>query len=195
MGGHRRASLVDLLRTDPPAIADAEVVSRDRSITELENTLSGSCWDLWEQFDAMRSQSQHRNRGVLEPHPGRESSPHSRWHFVTGNSVAAGASQGARLYDPLPLPRATELPCETSPFAKALGFAQRSALENNGAGGAHKLTGADTESSNLNWKDSMVWSPTTRTSCFWHHWLDNVCMTSLSQEKDCTSWREKPMSI
>ena len=31
--------------TDPiaPAVADAEVVSRDRSITELENTLSGSC--------------------------------------------------------------------------------------------------------------------------------------------------------
>jgi hypothetical protein len=40
----------------------------------------------------------------------------------------------------LPVLVRTELPCETSPFAKALGFAQRSALENNGAGGAHKLT-------------------------------------------------------
>src|SRR5690606_29745649 len=35
-----------------PAVADAEVVRRDRSITELENTLSGSCWELWEQFES-----------------------------------------------------------------------------------------------------------------------------------------------
>src|SRR5690606_32600077 len=35
----------------PPAAADAEVVKRDRGISELENTISGSCWDLWNEFE------------------------------------------------------------------------------------------------------------------------------------------------
>ena len=69
-------------------------------------------------------------------------------------------------------PLGTELPCETSPFAKALGFAQRSALENNGAGGAHKLTGAATESSNLNWKDCIGLVGNQQHVVFWHHFPD-----------------------
>src|SRR5260221_8716160 len=32
--------------------ADAEVVKRDRGLTELDNVLSGSAWDLWKEFDA-----------------------------------------------------------------------------------------------------------------------------------------------
>lgn len=35
-----------------PAAADAEVVKRDKGLTELDNVLSGSCWDLWADFDA-----------------------------------------------------------------------------------------------------------------------------------------------
>lgn len=155
-----------------PAVADAEVVSRDRSITELENTLSGSCWELWEQFDSVVPKA---SSGIVE-----------FWNRIQGGKavlILDGISlreapwlleqseqRGYTIHTAAP--RATELPCETSPFAKSLGFAQRSALENNGAGGAHKLTGAATESSNLNWKDSSGLVSNHKDFVFWHHWLD-----------------------
>jgi hypothetical protein len=35
----------------PATAADAEVVRRDRALTELDNVLSGAAWDLWPHFD------------------------------------------------------------------------------------------------------------------------------------------------
>src|SRR5690606_9763780 len=125
-----------------PSVADAEVVKRDRTITELENTLSGSCWDLWNEFETSVPKA---SAGIVE-----------FWNRIHGGKavlILDGVSlretpwllgqAGDRGYTIHAAdPRGAELPCETSPFAKALGFAQRSALENNGAGGAHKLSGA-----------------------------------------------------
>lgn len=155
-----------------PAVADAEVVKRDRSVTELENTLSGSCWDLWQQFESCVPRASQAIVGF--------------WNRIHGGKavlILDGVSlreapwllqqaehRGYTIHDAAP--RATELPCETSPFAKSLGFAQRSALENNGAGGAHKLTGAATESSNLNWKDCVGLVGNQEGIVFWHHWPD-----------------------
>ena len=90
--------------------------------------------------------------------------------------------------------RGAELPGETTPFAKSLGFGQRSALENNGAGAAHKLTGAFTACCNLPWKDcvEMVGSQRVRR-----------LLAPLAGRADCTtcrgrgwgfaSWPRKPM--
>jgi len=38
----------------PAAVADvkAEFVRREHDLTELDNALSGSAWDLWEQFES-----------------------------------------------------------------------------------------------------------------------------------------------
>src|SRR5438093_2704843 len=47
----------------------------------------------------------------------------------------------------------SELPGETNEFARALGFAGRSKLQNNGGGFAHKLQPAQTETVDLPWKD------------------------------------------
>jgi hypothetical protein len=33
--------------------AEVEVVRRDRSLTELENVLSGTAWDLWDAFESV----------------------------------------------------------------------------------------------------------------------------------------------
>ncbi len=154
-----------------PAVADAESVKRDRSITELENTLSGSCWDLWNHFDAVPKTSQaivdfwtRNNAGkavlILDGISLRE----TPW------LLQQAEERGYTIHDAGP--RAAELPCETTPFAKALGFSQRSALENNGAGGAHLLTGAGTESSNLNWKDCTGLVGNQTDFVFWHHWPD-----------------------
>lgn len=155
-----------------PAVADAEVVKRDRSITELENSLSGSCWDLWNEFETSVPKA---SAAVVE-----------FWNRVQGGKavlildgvslretpwlLGQASDRGYKVH--AAASRATELPCETSPFAKALGFAQRSALENNGAGGAHKLTGAVTESSNLNWKDCLGLVGNHQNVVFWHHFPD-----------------------
>lgn len=162
-----------------PAVADAEVVKRDRSITELENTLSGSCWDLWDSFENSVSKA---SQGIIDFW--------SRIHGGKAVLILDGVSlretpwllqqageKGYTIHSAGP--RASELPSETSPFARALGFAQRSALENNGAGGAHKLTGAGTESSNLNWKDCIGLVGTQEGFVFWHHYPD-VRMHDLS---------------
>lgn len=152
--------------------ADAEIVKRDRNITELENTLSGSCWDLWNEFETSIPKASaaivefwNRIQGgksvlILDGVSLRESPWLLEQATNRGYTIHAAG------------PRAAELPCETSPFAKALGFAQRSALENNGAGGAHKLPGATTESSNLNWKDCIGLIGNQQHFVFWHHFPD-----------------------
>jgi hypothetical protein len=97
----------------------------------------------------------------------------------------------------------SELPADTTPFARALGFSQRSSLENNGAGNNHKLTGATTESTHIAWQDCAGIIGSQQDWLFWHHWPDNRLhdhdnpgqgLTTLTQEaqKHLTSeafWR------
>lgn len=70
---------------------------------------------------------------------------------------------------------AAELPAETTPFAKALGFSQRSSLENNGAGSAHRLRGARTDSVGIPWADCVKLIGSEPNWVFWHHWPDHRC--------------------
>jgi hypothetical protein len=153
-------------------VADSEVVKRDRSISELENTISGSCWELWNSFEASV--------------PKASASLVEFWNRIQGGKailILDGVSlrelpwlmtqakeRGFTLHDACA--RAAELPCETNAFAKSLGFSQRSALENNGAGGAHKLPGAFTETTNLNWKDCIGQVSNQPNVVFWHHFPD-----------------------
>ena len=67
---------------------------------------------------------------------------------------------------------ASELPGETDEFARALGFASRSKLQNNGGGLAHKLQAATTECVDLPWKDCEALVGNTPNQIFWHHWPD-----------------------
>jgi hypothetical protein len=153
--------------------AEAEVVRRDRAITELENTLAAAGWDLWNEFDTCV--------------PKASASLIDFWKRVSGGKavlILDGASlrevpwllkqatdRGFQIH--AAGPRGSELPCETTPFAKALGFSQRSALENNGAGGAHRLAGAVTESSPLNWRDCREMVRNHTDVVFWHHFPDD----------------------
>ena len=68
--------------------------------------------------------------------------------------------------------RGTELPSDTTPFAKALGFGQRSSIDNNGAGLAHNLPGARTESLNAAWDYCLDWIASAPAIVLWHHWPD-----------------------
>jgi hypothetical protein len=156
----------------PSSGGDAEVVKRDRGLTELDNVLSGSAWDLWCHFESAvprTSQaildfwaSNHGGKAVLildglslRETPWLLEQAQSRGYKVHRAEV-----------------RGSELPAETTEFARSLGFSQRSSLENNGAGSAHKLSGAFTASCNLNWKDCVEMVGSQQAVVFWHHWPD-----------------------
>ena len=71
-----------------------------------------------------------------------------------------------------PNPPGAELPADTTPFAKALAFGQRSALENNGAGSSHHLSGACTDSIDLPWHECVGLVDASPDWVLWHHWPD-----------------------
>lgn len=152
--------------------APSEIVKRDREIGEWDLFLSSSGWDLWQAFGkSVEHTSDRLLRWWTEPFSAKAvlildglSLRELPWllqgaedHDFTLHEVSAKAS---------------ELPGETDQFARALGFASRSKLQNNGAGFAHKLQTASTESVDLPWKDCENLISGTPNQIFWHHWPD-----------------------
>ncbi|MGM1041457.1 hypothetical protein [Stenotrophomonas sepilia] len=152
--------------------APSEIVKRDREIGELDLFLSSSGWDLWQAFGG----SVERTSGRLV-----------RWWAEPFSAKAVLILDGLSLRE---LPwllqgakergfathevsaNASELPGETDEFARSLGFASRSKLQNNGGGLAHKLQAACTESVDLPWKDCEALIGSAPNQIFWHHWPD-----------------------
>jgi hypothetical protein len=155
-----------------PGTAREEVRRRDDALASLDLFLASAAWDLWETF----SVDVERTSSALS----------EWWASQTGGRavlVLDGLSlrevpwllKGARARGyVLHKARATasELPAETTSFAKALGFGQRSALVNNSAGSSHRLPGAHTASENLPWADAAAMVKSEPRWFFWHHWPD-----------------------
>lgn len=152
---------------------ESALMERERSIEPLELMLSGSAWELWRDFESTVPRTAPALVDFWNTTPGGKavlildglSLRETPWllqeaaarGYVVHQSVARGA----------------EIPSETNMFARALGFAQRSALENNGAGGAHKLTGARTESGDTEWESATGWINAAPAIVLWHHWPDD----------------------
>jgi hypothetical protein len=151
---------------------ERELTGRERQVSELELLLSGSAWELWHDFE--------------NTVPRTAPSLIEFW-----NSIASG--KAVLILDALSLRetpwllqqaeqrgynmhqagvRGSEIPSDTTPFAKALGFGQRSSLENNGGGHAHRLTGARTDSLNAAWDYCLDWIGAAPDIALWHHWPD-----------------------
>jgi hypothetical protein len=152
--------------------APSEVVRRDREIGSLDLFLSSSGWDLWHVFgNSVERTSDRMMRWWAEPFSAKAvlildglSLRELPWLLqgakergFTTHEVAACAS---------------ELPGETDEFARALGFASRSKLQNNGGGFSHKLQPANTETVDLPWKDCEALINSAPNQIFWHHWPD-----------------------
>ena len=150
----------------------SEIVRRDRAIGDLDLFLSSTGWDLWQSFGgSVERTSQRLLRWWEQPFSAKAilildglSLRELPWllqganqHGLTTHEVTACAS---------------ELPGNTDEFARALGFASRSRLQNNGAGSAHKLQPAHTESVDLPWKECEALIDSTPNQIFWHHWPD-----------------------
>ncbi len=133
--------------------APGEVVKRDREIGELDLFLSSSGWDLWQGFgDSVERTSDRLIRWWAEPFSAKAVLILDGLSLRELPWLLQGAKErGFTLHEVSA--NASELPGETDEFARALGFASRSKLQNNGGGLAHKLQSASTESVDLPWKD------------------------------------------
>lgn len=153
--------------------AEAEVVRRDHAVGDIDLYLATAGWDLWNKYEASvpftseilakwwSEQSGGRAILILDSLSLRE----VPW-LLTGAEARGYTVNNAKA-------TCAELPADTTPFAKALGFAQRSALSNNSAGGAHKLKGARTESTDIAWQDCASFVGSETDWVFWHHWPDH----------------------
>lgn len=153
--------------------ATNEVTRRDREVGALDLFLAAAGWDLWMNYetsvtrtaDHLSSWWAAQNGGravfILDGLSLREVPWILQGARERGYQIASARVTGA------------ELPAETTPFAKALGFAQRSALENNAAGIGHKFPGARTESVGIPWADCAKLVGSEARCILWHHWPDH----------------------
>jgi len=151
---------------------EREITDRERKIVDLELLLSSSAWDLWSDFETAVPSATKSLVAFWTSLPGGKAVL-----ILDGLSLREtpwllqGAKQrGYQIHRAGG--RGSELPGDTTLFARALGFSQRSALENNGAGTAHRLTGARTESLNTAWDYCLDWIVSAPDIVLWHHWPD-----------------------
>lgn len=153
--------------------ASAEITRRDRSLGVIDLALATAGWDLWYEYEASveltsdaltkwwQNTSQGRAILILDALSLREIPwllEGAKKHGFSVNQVKVTGS---------------ELPADTTFFAKALGFSQRSSLENNGAGGSHKLSGAFTDCVSSPWKDCIELITAHPDWVLWHCWPDD----------------------
>ena len=122
MGHYYRESLDHFSAPLASAGAETEIVNRDVGLTELDNVLSGSAWDLWTHFEQVVPKASraiidfwNRTQGgkavlILDGLSLRECPWLSGASRCPGYKLQQGGS------------RIAELPAETTPFANALGF-------------------------------------------------------------------------
>lgn len=153
--------------------APSEVVRRDREIGELDLFLSSSGWDLWQAFgDGVERTSDRLLRWWAEPFSAKAVLILDGLSLRELPWLLQGAKErGFTTHDVAAC--ASELPGETNAFARALGFASRSKLQNNGGGIDHKLQPAHTECVDLPWKDCEELIDGTANWVFWHLWPDS----------------------
>ncbi|HEY5911344.1 MAG TPA: hypothetical protein VJA21_12145 [Verrucomicrobiae bacterium] len=151
---------------------EREISERERALSELELVLSGSAWELWQAFESSVPRTAEAVVSFWDTAPSGKavlildglSLRELPWLLQQAKERGYAVHEAGV--------RGAELPSDTTPFARALGFSQRSALDNNGAGSAHRLPGARTESLNVPWEDCLDWIGSAPAIVLWHHWPD-----------------------
>lgn len=154
-------------------IVDAQTTERDRAIAVIDNLLSGSAWDLWQHYETSAPRTSETLKQFWRNH-----SSSSKAIFILDalslREVPWLLEQAQQKGFTIHSAGATgsELPGDTTPFAKAMGFGQRSALE-NGKGKSQYFEGAWTESVGMPFADCIQLIKAEPNIIFWHHWPDS----------------------
>ena len=151
--------------------AAAEVTRRDRAVAPADLFLATAGWDLWADYYASVERTADRLTAWWDATPpGRAVLILDALSLREAPWLLRGAAD--RGYTVHADVTGAELPADTGPFARALGFGQRSTLENDGGGGAHRLPGARTDSVDLPWRECVALIDATPDWVLWHHWPD-----------------------
>lgn len=149
----------------------SEITNRERAVGSVDYALATTCWSLWHDYECIvprtadvlancwAKRSPGRAILVLDALSMREAPWLLKEASERGFAVHTGQVTGA------------EIPADTTPFAKALGYGQRSALESNG-GKSTRFPGAATECVDLPWGDCVGLVPSSPDIVFWHRWPD-----------------------
>jgi hypothetical protein len=156
-----------------PEHVERELADRERKLSDIELLLSGSAWELWREFETCAPRAAQAIIDFWKYTPDGKavlildalSLRETPWLLQEADRRGYRVRQASA--------RGSEIPSDTTPFAKALGFAQRSSIENNGAGLAHRLPGARTESMNAAWDYCLDWIGSSPAIALWHHWPDD----------------------
>lgn len=151
--------------------APSEVNRRDARVAGIDLFLMTAGWDLWRDFDA----NVEHTADALASWWANE--PNGKAVLILDALSLREAPwiiHGARAlnYKVEGRVTASELPADTTQFARALGFGQRSSLANNAAGASHKLTGARTDCVNRHWADCLSLVGAHPNLVLWHEWPD-----------------------
>ena len=153
--------------------ATSELSRRDREVASADFYLSTAGWDLWRDFDSATTHTADRLANWW-------SEPHAKKAVLILDGLSlrelpfllGSASERGFMVHTVEA-TTSELPGETTQFAQALGFQQRSSLSNNAAGSGHRLPGARTECADLPWADCASMIGAEPNWVFWHHWPDS----------------------
>lgn len=146
---------------------------REQAVAELDHLLCGAAWSLWSEYEDVVPRTAATLGAWWSSHP-----PGRAVLILDGLSLRElpwllqeAPKHGLELVSHHVT--GAELPGETTPFARALGVGQRSALENDGVKGkSHALAGARTDTSNLPFEDCVPLVSDHPDWVFWHHWPD-----------------------
>lgn len=156
-----------------PAGKTAAVTSeRERQVSPVDNLLAGSAWELWDTFEAAAPRT---SLALMDFWAARQAPKAILILDALSLREAPWLVEqaGLRRYKVhVAKATASELPAETTPFAKALGFAQRSALAHDG-GSSAALPGATSETGDLPFADCLGRVRNEPNLIFWHAWPDD----------------------
>ena len=150
-----------------------EMSRRDRAMAPADLFLATAGWDLWSSYyhSVPRTADRLAAWWSTTP-PGRAVLVLDALSLREAPWLVQGASERGYSVSSAEVTGA-ELPADTNSFAQALGFGQRSALENDRAGSQHRLHGARTDSVNLPWRECVDLLDAAPDWMLWHHWPDD----------------------
>jgi hypothetical protein len=152
--------------------APSEVAKRDGEVGAADLFLATAGWDLWNSFATVAPRTTEALVSWWNECPtGRAVLILDALSLREVPWLLEGAAQREYTVHQA-RPMCSELPADTTPFAKALGFPSRGSLQNNGATTLGRLKGATTETTNLPWADCSALINSSRDWLLWHHWPD-----------------------
>lgn len=151
---------------------DLEISMRDRAIGKIDSALLSS-WELWKNFhSSVERGSESIKEFWKDDQNGKAILILDAMSLRETPWLLDGfANRGYKIESAKAV--ASEIPSETTEFAKAIGFNQRSSLGDNKTDSKHTLPDAKTFSCDLPWDDCSKLIGSERNIIFWHHWPDS----------------------